>query len=162
MKDITNIIHTLHAANMKILDKKSKFFQRQTEFLGHIIKNGRITVDPGKIEAIDRYKTPTNLKDLRSFLGMTSYNRKFIKGFASITKPLTLYLRGENGNISKNKSSSVHIKLDDEALKAVETLKNKLKEQIELFQPDFGKGFDLTTDASNQRLELYCHKARNL
>ena len=51
MKDITNIIHTLHAANMKILDKKSKFFQRQTEFLGHIIKNGRITVDPGKIEA---------------------------------------------------------------------------------------------------------------
>lgn len=51
---------------------KSKLFQRQTEFLGHIIKNGRITVDPGKIEAIDRYKTPTNLKDLRSFLGMTS------------------------------------------------------------------------------------------
>lgn len=74
MKDGTNIIHTLHAANIK-----SKFFQRQTEFLGHIIKNGRITVDLGKIEAIDRYKTPTNLKDLRSFLGMTSYYRKFIK-----------------------------------------------------------------------------------
>lgn len=161
IKDVTNIVQTLHSANMKISEGKSNFFQTKTEFLGHIINNGRITVDPSKIEAIDRYKTPENLKELRSFLGLASYYRKFVKNFAHICKPLTIYLKEENGSVSKNKSTNIKIKLDKEALKAIEEIKNKLKEKTELYQPDLKKGFDLTTDASNYAIGAVLSQEKN-
>lgn len=67
----------------------------------------------------------------------------------NITKPLTVHLRSENGRIGKKMSSKTKIDLDKPAINAFETVKSKIQEQIELFQPDFSKAFELTTDASN-------------
>lgn len=149
MQHIAIIVNALHKANMKISSEKSHFFKTSIEFLGHIIKNGRITVDPIKTETIQNYPIPKTLKELRSFLGLTGYYRKFIKGYAKIVKPLTIHLRGENGQIGKNHSAKVSIKLDNAAIDAFEMVKQKLCEQIELYQPCFDKPFELTTDASN-------------
>lgn len=149
---IEKIMNALRSANMKISDEKSKFFMTKVEFLGHIIANGKIRVDGKKVETIDNYPIPQSLRQLRSFLGLAGYYRKFVRDYAAITKPLTIFLQGENGMISARKSANIRIELDEQAKMAFEKIKEKLKENIELFQPDYKKPFELTTDASNYAL----------
>lgn len=161
MKHINIIVNALHEANMKISEEKSYFFKTSVEYLGHIITHERITVDPNKVKAIKEYPIPSNLKELRSFLGLAGYYRKFIKDYSSITKPLTIHLRGDNGTVKKNQSEKVKIKLDNEAIKAIDIIKTKLQEQVELYQPDFSKPFDLTTDASNFAIGAVLSQGRN-
>lgn len=149
IQHISQVFDVLNKATLKISDEKSKFFQEEVEYLGHIIRHGRITTNPEKIAAIENFPVPQTVKDLRGFLGLTGYYRKFIKGYASIAKPLTLYLRGDNGKVNKKQSKNIKLNLNDSALEAIRILKNYLKEQVELFQPDYSKPFELTTDASN-------------
>lgn len=160
-KHISTIFRVLHNANMKISDEKSHFFKTEIEFLGHIIKHGKITVDPEKIATIRDYEIPKNLKQLRSFLGLAGYYRKFIKDYAKITKPLTLHLKHENGLIKANQSKKIAINLDQAALDAFKQIKILIQERIELFQPDFNKPFELTTDASNFALGAVLSQNRN-
>ena len=61
----------------------------QISFLGHIITGDGISVDPKEIEAIVHWKTPRNVTEIKSFLGLAGYYRRFIKGFSKIAKPLT-------------------------------------------------------------------------
>lgn len=143
------ILETLYAANMKVSDEKCKFYMQKVEFLGHIISNGRIKVDPKKVETIENYPLPQTLKQLRAFLGLSGYYRKFIRNYASIVKPLTIFLQSEDGQVSAKLSSKVKINLDEKAIEAFNEIKEKLKENIELFQPNYSKPFELTTDASN-------------
>ncbi|GBP02397.1 Retrovirus-related Pol polyprotein from transposon gypsy [Eumeta japonica] len=149
MKHIEIVFEALNKATLKISNEKSKFFMSEVEYLGHIIKHNRISTDPKKIRAIEKFPTPKTLKDLRGFLGLTGYYRRFVKNYAQVAKPLTIYLKGENAHVGKNKSANKEIKLDQSAITAVNELKLKLKEQVELYQPDFKKPFELTTDASN-------------
>lgn len=149
IKHIDIIMGTLKRANMGISNEKSKFFMRETEYLGHVIKGGKIIVDPKKVETMSKYPLPETLKQLRSFLGLTGYYRKFIKNYATLVKPLTTYLREQDGIVSARKSAKVIVKLDEAAKEAFENVKQKLKENVELFQPDYSKPFELTTDASN-------------
>lgn len=65
---ISIVINALHEAHMKISCEKSHFFSDSIEYLGHIIKNGRIAVDPNKTESMQNYPLPKNLKQLRAFL----------------------------------------------------------------------------------------------
>lgn len=146
---ISLVTKALYDAHMKISNEKSHFFKQKIEYLGHIITHNKITVDPEKVMTIRDYPMPTTLKQLRSFLGLSGYYRKFIKDYAKITKPLTIHLRGENGMVKANQSAKIPITLDDAALEAAEKIKMLLQEKIELYQPDFSKPFDLTTDASN-------------
>lgn len=106
-------------------------------------------MDPEKIAAIRDYEIPKTLKQLRSFLGLAGYYRKFIKDYANVTKPLTIHSRGENGLVKANKSNKIQISLDQVAIDAFDKIKILLQENIELYQPDFSKPFELTTDASN-------------
>lgn len=75
MQHIELIFRALNGANMKIPNEKSHFFKHETEFLGHIIKHGTITVDPNKVATIREYQTPQTLKQLRSFLGLAGHYR---------------------------------------------------------------------------------------
>lgn len=152
IKHISIIFQALHNANMKISNEKSHFFKTEIEFLGHIIKYNEITVDPEKIATIRDYETPNTLKQLRSFLGLSGYYRKFIADYAIFTKPLTIFLRGENGLVKANQSGKIAINLDQPALESFNKIKILLQEKIELYQPDFKKPFELTTDASNYAL----------
>lgn len=101
------------------------------------------------VTAIKNLLPPVNLRELKSFLGLTSYYRKFIQDYANVAKPLTNLTRGENAQIRANQSRKVNIELDNEALKAFNDLKLLLTSSEILAFPDFEKPFNLTTDASN-------------
>jgi hypothetical protein len=61
-------------------------------FLGHIISNGWISVDPAKVKEIVAWSTPTTVTEIRSFLGLVGYYRRFIEGFSKIAKSMTSLL----------------------------------------------------------------------
>lgn len=161
IQHIHTIFNALNKANLKVSNEKSKFFMEEVEYLGHIVKYNKITTDPKKIKAIENFPIPKTLKDLRGFLGLTGYYRRFVKDYAQISKPLTLHLKGENAHIGKNKSKNTEIKLEQPAIEAVNKLKNSLKEQVELYQPNFNKPFELTTDASNIAIGAVLSQNRN-
>ncbi|XP_020102373.1 uncharacterized protein LOC109719935 [Ananas comosus] len=69
--------------------KKCDFWLREVAFLGHVISEGGVAVDPKKVEAIKDWPRPTTVAEIRSFLGLAGYYRRFVEGFAKITTPLT-------------------------------------------------------------------------
>ena len=71
---------------------KCEFWLREVSFLGHVISEGGISVDPGKVKEVLNWKTPQNVGDIRSFLGLAGYYHHFIEGFSKISKPLTKLL----------------------------------------------------------------------
>lgn len=104
-----------------------------------------------KIAAISEYPEPTNLRELRSFLGLSSYYRRFILDYAKIARPLTKLLKGEDGHaqISKHRSKKHPINLNPEQKQVFQRLKDILTSDDVLIYPDFKQEFNLTTDASD-------------
>ena len=117
--------------------KKSKcdFALSQIEFLGFIVSQEGVSLDPRKIEAIQKWKQPTNLHELRSFLGLASYLRRNIKSFATMASPLTNLLK--KGPFEWNPLAEDSFQKIKSALTSAPTLK----------LPDFSKPFELETDA---------------
>src|ERR1044072_5576643 len=72
---------------------KCDFWLEQVSFLGHVISRGGITVDPSKIEAVSEWESPKSVFEIRSFLGLAGYYRKFIEGFSKLALPLTQLTR---------------------------------------------------------------------
>lgn len=68
---------------------KCEFWLENVQFLGHVISKEGITVDPTKIEAVSRWSRPTSVTEIRSFLGLAGYYRRFVEGFSSLAAPLT-------------------------------------------------------------------------
>ena len=68
---------------------KCSFYQGRIHYLGHIISEEGVTVDPKKIRAIMEWSTPKNLSEVRSFMGLVGYYRRFIEGFSKLAHPIT-------------------------------------------------------------------------
>lgn len=143
LKNLNTVLETLKKANLRIQLDKSEFLHSELEFLGYIITENGIKPNVKKIEVMNRYPEPKSLKELRSFLGMVSYYRRFVKDFAKIAKPLTNLLRGERTSTSNRK-----ISLSDSEKRCFEKLKNILSSDDILIYPDYKQPFILTTDAS--------------
>lgn len=148
LENIDKVLSKLEEANLKINLDKTEFLKTETEFLGFLITSEGIKPDEKKIRAIKNIKPPDNLKDLKSFIGLTSYYRRFIKDFAKVVKPLTNLTRGENGQIKASQSKKIKIFMGEKELKAFNNLKELLTSPEILRFPDFDKPFILTTDAS--------------
>lgn len=153
LNNIEKVFATLERANMKVQVDKCHFFQTEVEYLGFIISSEGIKTNPKKVETITNFPYPKTLKDLRSFLGMSGFYRRFIRDYAKLAKPLTALLRGEEGQMSKQLSAKIPIELNPEAIKAFEKIKNTLvSSEVMLQYPNFNKDFHLTTDASSYAL----------
>lgn len=138
MRLLREVFSRLRRANLKINVDKSRFLKNRTLYLGHVIDGEGIRTEPDKIKAIREILSPTTVKQLRQFLGMVSWYRRFIPSCADLTKPLTSLLQ-------KRK----RWRWGEKEQTAFETLKNKLQSDPILVPPDFTKRFTLQTDASN-------------
>ena len=78
----------LREANVKLNPKKCNFVKQPIEYLGHVVTPEGIFPDPCKGEGVENFATPASLKELKSFLGLANYYRRFIKGFSEIASPL--------------------------------------------------------------------------
>ncbi len=103
---------------------------------GHIISNGGILVDPAKVKEIMEWRIPTTVTEIRSFLGLAGYYRRFIEGFSKIAKPMTSLL--EKGR---------EFKWDEKCQDNFDQLKKRLMSPPVLIMLDLQKGFDIYCDA---------------
>ena len=120
---------------------KCEFWLDQVIFLGHVISKGGIEVDPRKVEAVLKWAIPTNVFELRSFLGLAGYYRRFIEGFSIIAGPLTKLLRKD---VQWDWAESCQKSFDD--------LKQRLTSAPVLTIPSGKGGFVVYSDASYQGL----------
>lgn len=86
---LLKVLSRLREYGLKLALEKCKFFQTSVRYLGHIVSERGVETDPEKIEALKTWPSPTNLKELRSFLGFSGYYRRFIKDYSRVVKPLT-------------------------------------------------------------------------
>ncbi|KAA3461275.1 DNA/RNA polymerases superfamily protein [Gossypium australe] len=124
---------------LRVKDSDIQKITFRTSFLGHIVLASGIRVDPSKISAILDWKPPRNVSEVRSFLELAGYYRRFIKGFLMIAIPLTrmLYVKDE---------------WSDKCQKSFDQLKTLLTEALVLVQPELGKEFVVYSDASKNGL----------
>ena len=118
--------------------KKCHFLQAETNYLGFVINQNGIKPDPKKVEAIQSISPPTTVREVRGFIGMCSYYRRFIPNFSGIAEPI----------ISLTKKYA-KFKWSDKCQTAFEFLKNSLTLIPHLVYPDVNKPYTLYTDASD-------------
>ena len=82
------ILKALAAANWLVTVEKMYLGYESVELLGHLLEDGKVKPVPGKVEAIDKLVAPNNTKQLKSFLGLVGFYRRFIKKFANMAAPL--------------------------------------------------------------------------
>ena len=82
------VFRRLRDANVKLNPNKCSFFKQRLEYLGHVVTPEGISPNPEKVRVVQEFTTPTNLKELRSFLGLANYYRRFVRGFSNIAHPL--------------------------------------------------------------------------
>lgn len=135
---LNKIFKRLSEVNLKIQLDKSEFLKRETEFLGHIVTRDGIKPNPKKIECVKNFPIPKTQKQIKQFLGLTGFYRKFIKDYSLIAKPITKYLKRD-----------AKLRIDDpEYLHSIDSLKRLLITEPILRYPNFNKTFTITTDAS--------------
>ncbi|XP_062616013.1 uncharacterized protein LOC134277706 [Saccostrea cucullata] len=151
LDNLSLVLDRLQSVNLKLKAKKCNFFRREVSFLGHIVSKEGIKTDPSKIEAVKNWKTPSNVTELRSFLGLAAYYRRFIKDFAKTAKCLHI-LTGKNQEWNWTQECDT----------AFEFLKQKLISAPILGYPDVNAGdFILDTDASNEAIGAVLSQIQN-
>jgi hypothetical protein len=93
LSHIAQVFQALQQHQFYVKLTKCSFVKQKLHYLGYVISSEGVAIDPGKIKIIADWPPPENVKELRSFLGMASYYRKFVKHFGWISKPLTNLLK---------------------------------------------------------------------
>ena len=134
---IEEIFKRLEAADLKMKRSKCDFFKKHIHYLGHLISANGIRPLKDKLDSIRDMPAPCNSKEVKQFLGLVGYYRKFVPCFAALSRPL-----------SKLTCKDKVFEWTQECQKAFATLKEKLCAQPILQCADTTKGYTLYTDAS--------------
>jgi hypothetical protein len=120
---------------------KCDFWLKEVNFLGHVVSSECIFVDPQKVEAVLRWEKPTTVTEIRSFLGLAGYYRRFIEGFSTIATQLTRLTR-----------KNVRCEWPKECNESFQELKRRLTAAPVLILPSRTEGFVVYSDASRKGL----------
>jgi hypothetical protein len=131
----------MKAANLLLKPSKCQLFREEVTFLGHVVSAKGIAADPSKIETVRQWPRPQNLTELRSFIGLCSYYRKYVPGFATIAQPL---------HMLTNKGQ--RFIWGEEQETAFQTLKTRLTTAPILAPPNDEGEYVLDTDGSSTGL----------
>ncbi|KAJ4815745.1 polyprotein [Rhynchospora pubera] len=135
---LATTLHLLRQHKLFAKKEKCQFGMTELEYLGHIISHKGVATDPSKITAMLNWPIPTSLKELRGFLGLTGYYRRFIQNYGAISKPLTDQLK-KNGFC-----------WNEQATAAFAKLKEAMTNAPVLAIPNFSKPFVIEADASDK------------
>ncbi|XP_021832400.1 uncharacterized protein LOC110772280, partial [Prunus avium] len=135
------VLETLRRNQLYAKYEKCDFWQDKVKFLGHVVSKDGVSVDPSKVEAVMEWKQPATVTEIRSFLGLAGYYRRFIEDFSSIAAPLTKLTRKD-----------VLFIWNEDCEKAFKELKKKLTIAPVLTIPSGGGGLVIYSNASLQGL----------
>ena len=138
LRHLQQVFKKLEQNQLYCRPHKCTFMKEELKYLGHIVGNGHIKVDPTKVTAVNDWPAPTNLKELQSFLGHCNYYRRFIQGYAKHARPLTELLKKEHT-----------YRWTPECQSSFDTLKTKLTNAPVLRIFDNSRPVQLVTDASS-------------
>ncbi|XP_071909839.1 uncharacterized protein [Coffea arabica] len=130
------VLDALRKASLYANLKKCTFCTNQLVFLGYVVSEQEIHVDQEKVKAISEWPTPTNVSEVRSFHGLASFYRRFVKDFSTIAAPLTSIVKKD-----------VQFHWGEEQAKSFQLLKHKLTHVPVLSLPNFDKAFEVECDA---------------
>ncbi|KAJ4792481.1 polyprotein [Rhynchospora pubera] len=136
LQHLHQVFQILHDNQLFVKSSKCTFAASEITFLGHIITAVGVTADPNKLSAVSAWPPPKNQRQLRSFLGLAGYYRRFVRHYASIAAPLTDLLTKDGFHWSFKEQE------------AFEQLKMALMTAPVLSLPDFNRPFIVETDAS--------------
>jgi hypothetical protein len=140
-KHIRLVLEKLRSNQLYAKFGKCEFWLTEVAFLGHVISAGEVSVDQSKVKDVLNWMPPTNVLEIRSFLGFAGYYHRFIQDFSKIAKPMTKLLK-------KNKD----FEWIGECQAGFQELKKRLTSAPVLVLPDLTKKFDIYYDASRQGL----------
>jgi hypothetical protein len=135
------ILETLREHQLYAKFSKCEFWLKEVGFLGHVLSAGGVSVDPKKIKSVMEWEAPTTQTEVRGFLGLAGYYRKFVEGFSSIARPMTQLLKTD-------KKFEWTPKYEE----CFQELKKRLVTALVLTMPDITKNFDVYCDASKHGL----------
>ena len=141
LKHIRSTLDRICKAGLTVKSKKSQFGADHCVYLGHLVGGGMVQPEAAKVEAVRNFPVPTTKKQVRTFLGLSGYYRRFIPQYASIALPLTDLTR---------KSSPNEVIWTDVCDQAFLKLKSLLCSSPILASPNFQRPFVLQTDASDR------------
>ncbi|KAL5563785.1 hypothetical protein UlMin_033532 [Ulmus minor] len=130
-------LRTLEEHKLYAKFSKCEFWLDKVHFLGHVVSKDGVSVDPAKIEAVSKWPAPTNVTEIRSFLGLAGYYRRFVEGFSSLAAPLTALTK-------KGKKYEWTGKCEE----SFQELKRRLTSAPILTIPNGEEGFVIYSDAS--------------
>ncbi|CAI7798028.1 unnamed protein product [Closterium sp. NIES-53] len=139
IEHLRRVFEILRREKFYVKISKSKFALKKFQFLGHMVSDQGVHVDPKKIEAVRTWKTPENVKELQQFLGFANYYNRFVPQYAKIATPLTNLLK-----------KNTPFKWEDVHQQAMEQLKTALTSAPVLILPDTEKDYVIEADASDQ------------
>ncbi|KAL0544951.1 hypothetical protein IC582_020081 [Cucumis melo] len=135
------VLQTLRDNKLYAKFSKCEFWLKQVSFLGHVVSKDGVSVDPAKIEAVTGWTRPSTVSEVRSFLGLAGYYRRFVENFSRIATPLT--------QLTRKGAPFVWSKACEDSF---QTLKQKLVTAPVLTVPDGSGSFVIYSDASKKGL----------
>ena len=152
LDSLEKVLDKLEENGLKLKPSKCKFFQTTLEYLGHTVTADGIRASRSRINEVLNWRTPRTVTEVRKFLGLASYYRRFIKDFAKIAAPLYAEIGTKDGEkrgtISKHQGRKMKIQWSPECEEAFNRLKKEITTAPLLAYPDFTKEFVLKIDAS--------------
>ncbi|PIK42074.1 Transposon Ty3-I Gag-Pol polyprotein [Apostichopus japonicus] len=160
------VIERLERHNLKLKPSKCQLFRKKVRYLGHVVSSEGISPDPEKIRAVKDWPLPRNEKELRGFLGLTGYYRRFVPGYAKISAPLHALVgstqvgkkKKVKGTTLPGRTPTFYEKWESGHEEAFCSLKEKLLSSPILGYPVFTEPFILETDASFHGSVQCCHR----